>query len=251
MTKKNESMQRRIPKKKSSAYTPPKTKPRSPLSAEMEFREIAMHGNVASKDKDGAMRVLIKPQRRRDFEWHGPHVFVPERQWRPATGITRYEFARRETPAHQRELFERLQFRFQVEGPPTLASEDVWKRVAEARSRGGSLPNGLPGEDLGDELRAEVGRHMIREYSPDGQWSFMAQAVSMGDGLIGDRLDVRHRDYRTLADWTLLVRFRAWVLPDTREAVMLMPGMDIHKEGWQNRYENATPNNLQLISPRY
>jgi hypothetical protein len=77
------------------------------------------------------------------------------------------------------------------------------------------------------------------------------QAVRLGEGEVADRLDVRHRDYRTIADWTLLTRLRAWCLADNRYAFIPMPGQDINEDGWEHCYENATPNNLVLIAPRY
>jgi len=216
-----------------------------------QFRKIAQETIVAkpSADFPGALLCVAQPQRTREFEWHRPLLHVPELQWQAATGETRYEFERQHTPEHQRDLFMRLQQRYQVEGPPPLPTEDLWKRVAGIRERSSTLPNGLPGEDLGEELYAELRRLTIIEYSPDGQWSFIVQAVRMA-GEVADRLDVKHRDYRTVADWSLLVRFRSWVLQDDRNAFMILPMQDIHADGWQRHYENDTPNNLQWISPR-
>lgn len=215
----------------------------TPAEAQEFYSRIAKHGTVAKIQKDGIMRVVAKPQRGRDFDWHRPHTFVPELQWRPETEVNRYEFARMHTPPHQREIFQALQFAYQ-QGPPSLAPDRLWEMVAEAREKNGHLPNGLPGEDLGTELFAELDSYVIRQVSPDGQWSFSVQAVRLGDGNVADRLDVKHRDYRTVADWRLLVRFRSWVLPDNRTAFLIMPTSDTH-------YENDTPNNLQLISARH
>lgn len=220
-----------------------------PKTPKQKFNTIAQTKRIAEPMQDGSLRVLVQPQRRREFDWHKPNVFVPESQWRPTTGITRYEFARRTTPDHQQPLFRHLQRLYQVEGPPAIAPDELWEPVRRARAKGGSLTNGLPGEEMTQEFFDELSKYVVREHSPDGQWSFAFQAVRMGDG-IADRLDVKHCDYRTVADWTLLMRFRSWVLPDDRNAFMLMPIVDIHEPGWEKHYENDTPNNLQLISPR-
>ncbi len=226
-----------------------KSRLKEPFNNESFFGKIAREQVIAKPSKSGSSVLQVKPQRSRDFDWHRPLLHVPEFQWRPETGMSRYNFEREHTPPHQKEFFMELQFMYQVQGPPSLAPDDLWIPVRESRLKGEVLDNGLPGSDLGKEFWEAVGRYVITRYSPDGQWRFTFQAVKAGDGL-ADRLDVRHRDYRTLPDYNLLVRFRSWVLPDTRSAYMIFPGTDVTRPGWEADYENDTPNNLQLISTR-
>ena len=225
-----------------------------PETAARYFTRLARNGEtICRHEEDGSMRVVVKPQRRSEFDWHTPKVTVPPQQWRPETGITRYEFARRMTPLHQLPIFKALQAELQA-NPPRLAPKELFEQAIASRDKGENMANGLPGlddEDSVAELHELLNRYVLRAVTPDGQWRFTVQAVRFGQGQIADRLDVRHRDYRTLADWDLLIRLRSWCLNDDREAFIYAPGQDIHADDWEHCYENATPNNLVWIAPRY
>lgn len=218
--------------------------------ARQAFSKTARDGTqIVRHLEDGSMRVMLSPARTKDFRWHRPERHVPAAQWNPATGVTRWEFERQHTPGQQAALLRELGYKFQT-SPPQLPSEELWAKVAQVRDSQENLPSGLPGADLGEEVHRELRSLLHDAYSPDGQWRFLVQAVRFGDG-VADRLDVRHADYRTVADWTLLCRLRAWVLPDDRDAFLYLPGQDPLREGWRHAYENATPNNLALLSPRW
>lgn len=204
---------------------------------------------IARTLKDGSRKILVKASTPRGMDaWHQPKTYVPSLQWHPDTGITRYAFARQHTPAHQIPFFEHLRDLYQS-GGASPTPEGVSRRLNEAVSR---LPNGMDGieEEALRELQAEMDKHEIRQISPDGAWRFHITASRAPDGKVFDHLGCSGRDYRTVPDWTLLVRLRSWVLPDEREAYMWLPGQDPAREGFGARYENYRFNNLQFISPR-
>lgn len=209
-------------------------------------------GKVVEHQPDGSMRVVLPPARTKDFRWHRPERHLPAEQWQPATGITRWEFERRHTPADQARVLKLLGDRYRA-APPPLPDQDLWNMVQETmRSQEQSrLHNGLPGEVWPEEVMERLCEVVLETTSPDGQWKFLIQAVRFGRTDVADRLDVRHSDYRTTADWTLLCRFRAWVLPDDRDCFLFMPGQQPGEEGWSHRYENNTPNNLAMLAPRW
>ena len=199
---------------------------------------------VARDLADGSTKILAHP---RKTEWHKPKVYVPSVQWRPATDVTRYEWARRSTPPHQRPFFEDLQRRVR-ETPPSLMTKDLVKKLKAAQV---TMSNGMSGFDpkVFDSLKGELDSCEIHTTDPTGEWRFQISA-EIWRGVLCDRIGVSCRDYRTLPDWELLVRLRSWVLPDNREAFIWLPDMDPELSGWQARYENARFNNLQMISPR-
>lgn len=200
---------------------------------------------IARRLPDGSMRILVDPERRPSF--HRPSTTVPPLQWSPATGITRYEWARRHTPEKQRAFFEHLRRVYRAR-PPRLLPEDLVREMIDSTT---DQPNGTRGfEDAAYEGFAErVDEYEIHTTDPTGQWRFHL-AAELWRGELCDRLAVSCRDYRTLPDWALLVRLRSWILDDSREAFIWLPDTNPTIEGWERRYENARFNNLQMISPR-
>lgn len=203
-------------------------------------------GKQASVNLDGSLQLENEPLPLIGNRFHAPSPFVPEQQWSPETGITRYEWARQMTPEHQVPFFERLR-RLYRKRPPRLLTAEENKILRDSTC---TLPTGLQGYGqeaikLYDSWGVE-----INELTPDGLWRVGIMASRWVEGTILDKIIVSHRDYRTLADWEFLVRLRSWVWEDDRDAFIWMPGMDTSREGWENRYENARPNAMQIVSPR-
>lgn len=189
---------------------------------------------------DGALIVHHQPAFRRSLTWHRPTDRVPEVQWTEHTGMTRYEWARRQTPDHQRPVFERLRQAYRDKPPTPLPAELIERMHAQAIT----LPTGMEG--FPPDVLAEVLKHEIRQATTDG-WRLAVTARTDNAGHVLDHLHACHADYRTLPDWALLVRLRSWVLPDDRDAYMWLPAQTPGRLGV---YENHRPNNLQLIAPR-
>lgn len=193
---------------------------------------------VARPLKNGSIKVMAPPQRR--FVWHRPRVTCASVQWQPETEVTRYEWERRQTPAEQAAYFEHLRRVFEAR-PPKLLDPDLAERMFKQI---GTCDNGMPGWDAEtyESFREEIDRYEIHSTDPTGEWRFQI-SCEVWRGLVCDRLGVSCRDYRTLPDWRLLCRLRAWLLDDDREAFVWYPPQSV-------RYENARFNNLQMISPR-
>lgn len=204
----------------------------------MSAPELARHlGN-------GSTRIMVEP--RRKLQWHKPSVYVPALQWTARMGITRYEWARRDTPADQRAFFEHLARLYRLKTPQPMP-RDLLERLHAAKTVDEQGMEVFA--DFG-KFREEIDKYEINTTDPTGEWRFHVYAEQQPDGTIMDRLACSCCDYRTLPDWELMVRLRSWVLDDTRDAFMILPGQDINREGWATRYENVRFNNLQWISPR-
>jgi hypothetical protein len=238
----------KIPHQVAGRHAPP---PSPPPTAAQQFMQSARNGTaIVIPRPDGSRLVNTKPHRTKDFKWHRPERHVPAEQWNPATGITRWEFERKHTPRAQAEVLSELGRRV-LDSPPQLAPPELWAKVAEAEKDRAQLGNGLTGMQLPQEILEELDSYVHDAFSPDGQWRFLVQAVRFNGGIIADRLDVRHCDYRTVADWTLVCRLRSWVLEDDRSAFLYLPGQDMNATGWETVYENDTPNNLAMVAPRW
>jgi hypothetical protein len=185
--------------------------------------------------EDGSYRVLDEP---RPGAWHRPQTSVPAIQWSPRTGITRYEWSRRHTPERQAEFFKELRKLCDTDPPTPLDDEDMKAGVVK-------LPNGLRGVDAAS-LNA-ICRKIHTLITPDNTWRFSVMAERRPDGGVIDVLLVSHVDFRTLADWELIVRFRSWVFDDERQAVILLPGTSPENlESFRNDRSNA----IQILSAR-
>jgi len=202
-------------------------------------------GQIARTLRDGSARLVADP--RRGLKWHKPKTHCTPLQWRPNTGMTRYEWARRHTPKEQRPFFEHLR-RLYVMRPPRLLPKELVKEMLEVAQKGAALENGMPGGGL-VQFAAEIEEYEISVKDPTGEWRFQI-CCEMWRDVICDRIGVSCMDYRTLPDWAMLVRLRSWVIEDNREAFIWMPDMDVERKNWKGRYENARFNNLQMISPR-
>ena len=193
---------------------------------------------------DGTYRMLVKPWLRRKNTWHRSHTNVPEIQWSPETGMSRYEWEREITPEHQLEVFEELRRLMQDEPP-----QPVTREMLEIMAAGTCvLHDGMPGYNKEVMDLLEAGRFEHHRLSPDDCWRFTLMADDKEAGVL-QRVIVSHRDYRTLADWNLLIRLRSWVWPDDADVFMWLPGQDTTRNGWEARYENGRPNAMQLCCP--
>lgn len=199
----------------------------------------------ATTNKDGSKQLVAAPMPLGFNDWHTPVHVVPEHQWSPETGMTRYEWARQETPEDQIQFFVRMQVLYRKQ-PPQPLTEEVAKKMQAGVI---TLPTGLQGynQEVMELLeRSNFEHHLV---SPDDCWRFTLLAASWGDGIL-DKVIISHRDYRTLPDWELLLRTRSWLWQDERDSFMWLPGQDVGRPGWETRYENGRPNALQLCSPR-
>lgn len=198
---------------------------------------------VARTLKDGSMKMLCRPERIKAGAWHVPKLHVASRQWRPETRINRYEWARQQTPEKQLPFWEHVRQQY-AENPPQCTPEELLREMWQKGAQ--DCGNGLPG--VSPEYVEALAQFTLRFYSPDNKWSFYIACEPSRFGGLQDNLGVSHMDRRTLPDWPLLMRLRAWALPDDRETFMWLPGFqggELH-----TGYENAKPNNLQFISPR-
>lgn len=203
-----------------------------------ETKEIVIHDLP-----DGSYKIKAHPKKN---TWHEPNMCVPSIQWSPRTGMTRYEWARKHTPRNQLELFHELGGAYRRSPPMPLGDltdVDVSRDFV-------TLGSGARG--LSPDLMEKLAKSFVSQLSPDGRWRFTVQASrrtgrDRGHGGIVDTIIISNTDYRTLADWELLVRARSWVFDDRREAVMLMPGQT---ENNLMSYVNDRPNAHQILSVR-
>ena len=158
---------------------------------------------IARQLEDGSYKVLVFP--RQSHTWHKPRTFVPTLQWSSETGMTRYEWARQKTPAHQRAFFEHLK-RLYDQKPPKAWTKELAKEFMEKTT--GDMDNGMPGfqgtPSEWTEFREKLNEFEIHSTDPTGEWRFQIGA-EYWRGVLCDRLGISCRDYRTLPDWTLLV----------------------------------------------
>lgn len=190
------------------------------------------------KLKGGEIRVLGQARAKHTF--HNPKTLVRPIQWQPETGVTRYEWARSRTPKNQLPYFQHLQRIYRLKTPTPLPP-DIAAQLNE-------LDGDLSEAEV-EGFRETIAEHEIYSRDPDGEWLFMISAETWR-GMLCDRLVVLCLDRWTMPDFELLLRFRSWVLEDSREAFMWLPGQDGGDPPSLGLYENTLWNSLHLISPR-
>lgn len=201
---------------------------------------------VGEFQPDGSFYLHVKAVRPTDNRWHRPSPCVPRHQWHPGTGMTRYAWARQETPEHQLSFWEEFRGVWH-EAPPKPLDEETRLFMA---SETVILPSGLGGYSKKVLTRLLEGGYEKHLCSPDGLWRFFLMADQAPGGGITDKILLSHKDYRTLADWELILRARSWAWEDHVESFIWMPGQDTSREGWATRYENGRPNAIQILSFR-
>jgi len=202
----------------------------------------------SEKQPDGTYRMVCNPLKQSLNAFHMPRTVVPKIQWTAETGMSRYEWEREVTATHQLEFYEALRQRM-LKDPPNPLNPEIMKIMADGMV---DLPDGMKGYTPEVMALLDKGNFEHHFVTPDEHWRFTLLADQWAGGPPGGvmrKVLVSHRDYRTVADWNMIIRVRSWAFEDLADAFIYMPGQDTSIRGWEARYENGRPNCIQIVSP--